>query len=123
MIAHIILFTPRDDLSKSAQRDLLTALTAAAANIPSVRRFRLGRRVRHGLPGYEQMMRDDFSFTVIVEFDDIEGLKAYLAHPSHATVGRHFSASASRSLAYDYEMVDARDAESLIASPSSTLEP
>ena len=47
-------------------------------------------------------MRDDYEFAAIVEFDDMEGLKSYLAHPSHAAIGRHFMASAARSLAYDY---------------------
>ena len=36
-------------------------------------------------------------------------LKAYLAHPSHSAIGQHFTASASKALAYDYVMVDAGD--------------
>ena len=107
MIAHVILFSPRDDLSPAARRELLDALVAASGDIPSIRSFRVGRRVRHGLPGYEQMMLEDYEFAAIVEFDDLEGLKSYLAHPSHVTIGRHFTASASRSLAYDYDLADA----------------
>ena len=63
----------------------------------------------HGLPGYEQMMRDDYEFAAVIEFDDVDALKAYLAHPSHSAIGRHFTASASKSLAYDYVMVDAAE--------------
>jgi hypothetical protein len=33
-------------------------------------------------------------------------LTAYLAHPAHGAIGGHFTASASDSLAYDYEMFD-----------------
>ncbi|MEP6914302.1 MAG: Dabb family protein [Acidobacteriota bacterium] len=113
MIAHVILFSPKDDLSPDARRLLLEALVAASAGIPSIRKFRVGRRIKHGLPGYEQMMADDYEYGAIIEFDDVEGLKAYLVHPSHAAVGRHFSASASRSLAYDYAIVDASDAQQL----------
>ena len=114
MIAHLILFTPKSGLPQGAQRDLLTALVAAAAEIPSIKRFRVGRRVTHGLPGYEQSMRDNYAFAAIVEFDDIAGLKTYLAHPSHAAIGGHFSASASHSLAYDYALVDAGEADRLL---------
>jgi hypothetical protein len=115
MIAHIILFSPRSDLPPEARRELLAAVTAASTGIPSIRRFRVGRRVRHGLPGYEQMMRDDYEFAAVIEFDDVAALKAYLSHPSHAAIGRHFTASASKSLAYDYVMVDAGEAALLPA--------
>jgi len=104
MIVHVVLFTPKPDLSESARRALLEALTAAATGIPSIRRCRVGKRVKHSLPGYEQMMRDDYEFAVMFEFDDLAGLKAYLQHPAHAAAGHHFSASASRALAYDYEV-------------------
>jgi hypothetical protein len=104
VIVHVILFTPKTDLPARASRDLLASLEEAAAVIPSVRRFRSGPRVRHGLPGYEQMMRDEFTFAAIVEFDDMDGLKAYLAHPAHRAIGDHFTASAERSLAYDYQL-------------------
>ena len=114
MIAHVILFTPKPDLTDAARRDLLDSLVAASAGVPTIRAFRVGRRVTHGLPGYEQLMRDDYEFAAIVEFDDMDGLKSYLAHPSHAAIGRHFMASAARSLAYDYALVDAADVELLI---------
>lgn len=113
MIAHIVLFTPRPELTAAERRELIEALTAASAEIPSIRAFRVGRRVRHGLPGYEQMMRDDYEFAAIIEFDDLPGLTAYLAHPSHDAIGRHFMASACRSLAYDYTLMDAADASAL----------
>jgi hypothetical protein len=106
VIAHVILFTPKSDFAESAGRALLSDLEAAAAAIPAVRRFRVGPRVRHGLPGYEQGMRDDYAFAAIVEFDDVDGLKAYLAHPAHEKLGYHFTAAAERALAYDYEVAD-----------------
>lgn len=106
MIAHVILFSPKADLPEGARQDLLEGLAAAARSIPTIRRFRVGARATHGLPGYEQLMREDFKFAAIIEFDDMDGLKAYLAHPSHRAIGDHFTASASRSLAYDYELTD-----------------
>ena len=113
MIAHVVLFSPKPDLSIDDRRALLEALVTASREIPSVRRFRVGKRVQHGLPGYEQMMRDDYEFAAIIEFDDVDGLKRYLSHASHAVIGRQFTESAARSLAYDYEILDGPD-ESLI---------
>lgn len=113
MIAHVILFTPKPEVTQDARRDLLDSLVAASAQIPAIRAFRVGRRVKHGLPGYEQLMRDDYEFAAILEFDDMDGLKAYLAHPSHASLGQHFTGSASRALAYDYALVDAAEVRTL----------
>jgi hypothetical protein len=107
MIVHVVLFTPKPDLSPLDRQALLNALVGASAEIPSIRRFRVGKRVKHWLPGYEQLMRDDYEFAAIIEFDDLEALKTYLGHPSHAVLGHHFTVSAARSLAYDYELVEA----------------
>ena len=106
MIVHVVLFSPKPDLSESDRRTLLDALSVAATGIPSIRRLRVGKRVKHSLPGYEQMMRDDYEFAVMIEFDDVAGLKAYLQHPAHAAAGHHFTASAAKALAYDYETAE-----------------
>ena len=114
MIAHIILFKPRPGLAAAERGAVLQALTHASRDIPGIRSFRVGKRVRHGLPGYEQMMPEDFEFLVIIEVDDLEALKGYLMHPSHAAFGAHFTQSSSAALAYDYEMVDVADAMRLV---------
>ena len=106
MIVHVILYRPRTDIADAARQQMLDGLATAAITIPSVRRLRVGKRVKHGAPGYEQAMRVDFEYAVIVEFDGVEGLTAYLSHPAHNAIGGHFTASASDSLAYDYEMFD-----------------
>lgn len=106
MIAHIILFTPRPDLPAEARHTVLEGLQTAAVDIPTIRRLRVGRRVVHGRPGYEQAMAENFEYAVIVEFDDVAGLTSYLAHPSHKAIGDHFTDSSSAALAYDYEMID-----------------
>ena len=114
MIAHIILFRPRSDLSTDQRRAVLEAFTAAVTRAPTVRRVRMGRRIRHGRPGYEQLMRDDYEYAAVLEFDDLAGLTAYLDHPAHAAAGPHFTSSGAIALAYDYEMVEAMEAERLL---------
>lgn len=105
MIAHVILFEPRPDLTPSDRSEIAAALGRAAAAAPTVRSCRIGRRVKHGLPGYEQAMTQDFQFAAILEFDDVDGLREYLRHPAHAGIGAHFTSAAAAALAYDYEIV------------------
>ena len=107
MIVHIVMIEPRADLERGALAAAIVDLQTAAREIPSIRQLRIGRRIRHGLPGYEQSMARDFSYAVIIEFDDQAGLEQYLRHPSHAALSRHFATVGEQSLAYDYEFVDA----------------
>ena len=107
MIVHVVLFQPRRDLDAATREALLKEIGAAAKRIPSVRRMRIGQRIHHALPGYEQAMIASYDYALIAEFNDKAGLIEYLQHPAHHAIGRHFTASAERALAYDYEMVDA----------------
>ena len=119
MIAHVVLFEPKPGLTDADRRGLLEGLKNVARDVATVRRLRVGRRVRHGVPGYEQLMRDDYSFAAIIEFYTVDDLRAYLAHPAHERVGRHFSESSVRALAYDFRLVDAAGAaeEELLDNP------
>jgi hypothetical protein len=106
VIAHIVLFKPRGDVSPGARDALADAFAAAVAGIPSVRRARLGRRHTHQRPGYQQLMRVDYEFAAVIEFDDAAGLQAYLAHPLHETLAERFFAVFENALMYDYELED-----------------
>jgi hypothetical protein len=106
LILHIVLFEPRADLTESDRQRILADLRHATAQIPSIRSLRVGRRIRHGLPGYEQMMNVDYQYAAIFEFDDRAALEAYLRHPAHEAAGRHFTASAAHSIAYDFESAE-----------------
>lgn len=106
MIAHIVLFKPQPSLGPERQLGVLNALSAAISQSPTIRACRVGRRVRHDLPGYEQAMAEDYRYALILEFDDVAGLREYLQHPTHEELGSFFSDAAAASLAYDYEMLD-----------------
>lgn len=106
MIAHIVLLQPRPDLDEESRRAALDTLANAAADVPEIRRFRFGRRVQHGLPGYEQQMAQDYEFALIVEVDDMAALMRYLQAPAHRALGKLFSTATAAALAYDYNMED-----------------
>jgi hypothetical protein len=109
VITHLVLFRPRAGLSDANRRALAEALTTAIGEIPSVRRARVGRRVRHGRP-YEQMMRVDYEYAAVLEFDDLAGLSAYLAHPAHDALAARFFDSFEEALMYDYDLREGKDA-------------
>ena len=102
MIAHIVLLQPKPDLTEAQRADALATIRRSAAGIPEIRQFRLGRRVRHGLPGYEQLMPQDFEFALIIEVDDMDALKRYLQAPGHVALGQLFYTATAAALAYDY---------------------
>jgi Stress responsive A/B Barrel Domain len=103
VVAHVVLLAPRPDLAADRRDHVISALERAAREIPSVRRVRIGRRIRHGA-AYEQLVTRDFAFAAIFEFDDLAGLQDYLAHPAHADLAARFYDSFSAAVACDYEM-------------------
>jgi hypothetical protein len=116
MIAHIVLLAPRPDLTPEQRERVVAALERAAREIPSVRRVRVGQRVRHG-QAYEEQAPADFAFCAIFEFDDLAGLRAYLRHPAHAELGARFHDSLTAGLACDYELGEVSEARKWIVVP------
>jgi stress responsive alpha/beta barrel protein len=114
MIAHTVLFQPGPSVGPETKAAILEGLTRAIRQCPTVRACRIGRRIRHGLPGYEQQMREDYQYLLVVEFDDLDGLRAYLADPAHGAIGGFFTSAASASLAYDYEVVELSEAQKFV---------
>jgi hypothetical protein len=108
MIAHLVLFRPRPDLSTGNRERLADAFAAVLRDIPSIRRARVGPRVMHGA-GYELLMRANYDYAAILEFDDEDGLKAYLAHPAHQELGQRFFTTFEEALMYDFALQDGID--------------
>ena len=100
MIAHLVLFRPRQDLGSDDRRALINAWSAAIREIPSIRRARIGRRIRIGRP-YEALTRTEFPYAAILEFDDEDGLRAYLDHPAHEGVATRLFAAIEETAIYD----------------------
>ncbi len=111
MTLHVVLFTPRPDITDTERHTFGEALELALTSIPSVRSYRVGHRLRTGaaydaLPG-------DFEFCAVIEFDDLAGLRGYLEHPAHAKLGRLFYTTSGNAFAADYEAVDTSPANAL----------
>jgi hypothetical protein len=112
VIAHIVLFQPRPDLSAADRAEFARAFENALASIPQVRRVRVGERVRLARP-YDALNTRDFSHVAIIEFDSKEDLRAYLDHPAHADLGRRFYQTAEATLVYDFDVVEGEEIASV----------
>jgi hypothetical protein len=104
VISHVVLMTPRADLSAADRRAFVAAFERALREIPAVRGARLGRRVIHGA-AYEALALDAGDYLAVIDFDDLAGLQAYLHHPAHEELGTRFNHALSAALVYDYEVV------------------
>ena len=113
MMTHVVLFSPRADLDETEIARLSTTLATALAEIPSIRRYQVGRRVRLGT-AYDAAAPMDFGYVVMVEFDDRDGLLAYLQDPRHDALGELFYETSALALASDFETVD-RDVATALA--------
>lgn len=105
MVVHIVLFRPKSTLSEIERRALIASIEQAAAGIPAVRRFRVGRTVANP-PDYLVQGFPDLPYMAMVEFDDRAGLDAYLSHQLHGDLGARFNSSLEATLIYDYDVAD-----------------
>jgi len=103
MISHLVLMKPRRDLSDADRRAFVDAFERAVRDIDTVRAVYVGRRVRHGA-GYEQTS-PDVDFVAVINFDDLDGLQAYLRHPAHQDLGARFGQAMAMAMVYDCEAV------------------
>ena len=71
--------------------------------IPSVKRARVGQRVVTRRP-YEKLMKQDYDYFAVLEFDNRAGFEAYLEHPVHAELSERFFSAFQTALMYDYEI-------------------
>ena len=106
MIAHLVLYELRPDISEADRGRFLAALEQAVNTIPTVRAVRFGRRQLIGA-GYEAAATPAFGFFALFEFDDLAGLQAYLRHAAHVALGQLFWSCCLRTLVFDYELAGA----------------
>lgn len=113
MIVHLVLFRPKTTVDAAAREALVAAIERARRDIPSIRRFVVGKRILHST-NYAAAM-EDFPLAALLEFDDRAAVEAYLRHPAHAELSRLFWVTGEKALAYDFDCRDATAVRSLVA--------
>jgi uncharacterized protein (DUF1330 family) len=113
VIAHVVLFRPRADLSEAERAAFIAALEHAVTSIPTVARARVGRRLVMGRD-YDALAGDTFPFVAILEFEHEADLRSYLEHPAHAALGAQFYTASAAAQVFDFTLLDARRAHELL---------
>jgi Stress responsive A/B Barrel Domain len=104
VIVHLVLFTPRPDLTEAERTTMRDTLQRALTDIPAIRQYEVGRRVRLGTTTYDRVAPLDFEFLVAIHVDDERALSDYLAHPTHQKLGQLFCEKSAHALACDFEV-------------------
>jgi hypothetical protein len=106
VICHLVLFNLKDGLETADIGRFANLMRDTCVSAQSVARVRVGRRVSVDA-GYERFMGlKTYDFVAVVEFDDVEGLVAYLRHPKHDELGRMFWEYCSDALVIESQMHD-----------------
>lgn len=113
MIAHVVLFRPRADLSGPEREAFVAAFERAVGAIASITRARVGRRRVMGRR-YDATA-PEFPYAAILEFATEADLRAYLEHPAHEALGQQFYTASEAAMALDFELIDAAEARELLA--------
>jgi hypothetical protein len=103
MVTHLVLLKLKRGLSQLDRQAFATAFEHAVTDIPTVRGVRIGTRIAIGA-GYEPGMPDTADYVAAIDFDDQQGLGAYLEHPVHQELARLFWSSLSGGFVFDFEM-------------------
>jgi hypothetical protein len=109
--AHIVLFQPKATTSAGDRAAFARQFERACREIPNVRRAIVGKAASVDA-GYARSFGDgQFDFAAVLEFDDRDGLVAYLTHPLHKELGRLFWVVCERTAIVEVDLVDAKTAD------------
>ena len=114
MIAHVVLFRPKADLSDAQRRVLVEALHNALDGIAAIKRARVGHRRTLGRL-YDRHNAQEFPFLLLLEFETESALHTYLDHPVHRALGEQFYVAADGALAFDFEWLEGNRVQELLA--------
>ena len=90
MIAHIVLFTPKPEVTTDAVRSFAQAVLDVCGSVPSIQRAMIGKAISVD-PGYTRAMgHSTYKYAAVLEFAHSAALIDYLKHPDHAKLGRLF---------------------------------
>ena len=99
MIRHIVMFKLKDTDRKTAYENALEARERFNDVIEKVEVLRKGELVIKS----EDAPQDNYTVSLICDFDDIDGLNAYQVHPAHVNFGKFIAAVKTDRACIDYE--------------------
>lgn len=109
MIAHIVHFTPKSELSEDSRQRFASLVVDVLRTVPQIARVTIGRKIDVD-PGYGRSMGGaPHAFAVVLEFAGRADLVTYLRHPRHAELGQAFWECCESATVTEVECRDLRD--------------
>lgn len=106
MIAHIVLFRPKAELTDDDLRLFTQLFRRVCVEVPGIERVRLGPVVGGGVFGGAKLGSSPYSAAAYLEFKDRQALEAYLQNPLHREFAESFWRYSEETVIADSEMVD-----------------
>jgi nitrogen-specific signal transduction histidine kinase len=99
MIKHIVLFKFKEDLpaaeKKSKSEKIKAELEGLINKVETLRKMEVGININPN---------EDYDLSLVSEFDNMEGLKAYAVHPNHVKAGAGIREILEKRACVDYEV-------------------
>jgi hypothetical protein len=96
MVDHLVLFAAREDAASEEISDLISSLKSLKGEISTVVDMSVGEDFS-GRAG-------EYTHALFARFDDRDGLKEYLGHPSHLAVVEKLDRLTTGRIVADYEV-------------------
>ncbi|WP_010664470.1 Dabb family protein [Marinilabilia salmonicolor] len=99
MIKHIVLFKFKEDLpadeKKNKSERIKADLEALVEKVETLRKMEVGININP---------EEEYNLSLVSEFDDMKGLKAYAVHPDHVKAGAAIREILEKRACVDYEI-------------------
>ena len=79
MLRHVAMFKFKEDATEEQRVAARDALKNLMGVVPSLRAMTVGRNLEHDL--YDRTVYRNWDMVLVADFDDLEGLGSYFAHP------------------------------------------
>ena len=90
MIAHIVLFRPKPDLTSDQLRSFAQSIKATIQGSEGLSRGTVGKAAAINAGYSRHLDNSTYPFAAVLEFDTPDDLVKYLRKPEHQTLGRLF---------------------------------
>jgi len=97
---HTVVFYMKKDTPPAKVEAMIADCHSVLAKIPTVRSLWVGRPAAKGSP---EVAIKDYNVALVILFDNYDGLKTYIDHPSHVKLVETYSPSFDKVLVYDFE--------------------
>jgi hypothetical protein len=106
VIAHIVLFRPKADLSDDELRLFAQLFKRVCVEVPGIERVRVGPVIGGGVFTGTEIGLSTYSVAAYLEFKDHQALEDYLQDPLHREFAGSFWSCSEETAIADAEMVD-----------------